>query len=133
MTSRTKLIQLVHIGAAKLFPGDEDARRDWQQARTGQRSCASMTVADLENLVAELKRKSALRPPRRAKHPLARKIYALWIDLHRHGVVRDGSRQGLGRWLHRQCGKYSPEWLDTPEAIRAIEALKAWRDREGAA
>ena len=84
MPNRAKLIQLVHIGAAKLFGGDEDARRDWQFAvsgrggRPGQRSCSDMSNDQLEDLVAELRAKGALdkRSPRRAgRKPFSRSQY----------------------------------------------------------
>ncbi len=65
--TRSKLIQLVHIGAAKMWP-DEDARRDWQQGATGHRSCSEMTDDQLQQLVDELFATGYLqrRAPRRA-------------------------------------------------------------------
>lgn len=129
MNNRKKLIQLVHIGAAKLFP-DDDARRAWQQARTGHASCKDMTDVQLENLVKELKRKRVItkgRTPGGAAP--ADKILALWIELKQAGKISDGSERALGRWLYRQHGKYSPGWLTTKEAMRAIESLKQWLDR----
>lgn len=128
--TRAKLIQLVHIGAAKLFPGDDDARRAWQAERTGHASCTDMSDADLENLVAELRRKRVLASPgRNGGRAQGAKVRALWIDLRKRGRVSDGSDRALGRWLHRMVGKYNPDWLTPTEARRAIEALKQWRDR----
>jgi len=134
MTDRKKLIQLVHIGAARLFPGDEGARRAWQKDRTGHASCADMSLANLENLVAELRRKGALQPPRRRYSPTRRgpvqsKITAIWINMARDGLIRDGSERALGRWCHRQTGKHSIDWLTDREAKDLLEALKQWRTR----
>ncbi len=134
MVDRKKLIQLVHIGAARLFPGDEAARRAWQKDRTGHDSCRDMSLSDLENLVAELRRKGALNPPRRRyspgnRRPLQRKLTALWIDMAKQGLIRDGSERALGRWCHRQTGKHSIDWLTDDEAARLVEALKRWRKR----
>ena len=134
MADRKKLIQLVHIGAARLFPGDEEARRAWQKDRTGHDSCRHMNRADLENLVAELRRKGALQPPRRRyspknRRPLQRKLTAMWIDMAQQGLIRDRSERALGRWCHRHTGKHSIDWLTDEEAARLVEALKAWRKR----
>lgn len=130
--SRATLIKLVHTGARHLFGADEDARKDWQQNRTGHRSCADMAIADLDNLVAELRRKKALKPaktPPKARRTPADKIRALWIDMANQGLIRDGSERALGRYLKRMTGRYKPEWLPTNEAIKAIESLKQWRNR----
>lgn len=90
MANRKKNIQLVHVGANKLFC-DEDARRGWQQDRTGHRSCSKMTDDQLEGLVAELRDKGALdsRPPKHAgtaphnldKVPQLKKIEAQLADM----------------------------------------------------
>jgi hypothetical protein len=63
MTRRAKLIQWVHIGAAKLFGDDKDARYAWQGG-----SCKDLDNKRLQELVDELKAKGALeqRPPKRA-------------------------------------------------------------------
>ena len=135
MADRKKLIQLVHVGAAKLFPGDEAARRAWQKDRTGHESCSQMTMADLENLVAELRRKGALQPKRQyspaRRKPVQSKITAIWIQMGRAGLIRDASEKALGRWCHRMTGKHSIDWLTDEEAARLLESLKRWRDRLG--
>lgn len=128
MTTRATLIKLVHAGACKMFP-DEETRRAWQYHRTGHASCSDMSQADLENLVAELRRKRALKPMARSSNPQARKIFALWRDLYSAGIVHDGSVQALGRYCHRMTGRYRPEWLSPDDANRVIESLKQWQRR----
>lgn len=130
--NRATLIKLVHAGARHAF-NDETARKDWQQSRTGHRSCKDMSVADLENLVAELRRKKALKPVAQ-KAPLAKKtpadkIRALWIDMHTSGLIKDGSDKALGKYLYRMTGRYKAQWLSMPDAMRVIESLKKWRIR----
>lgn len=130
--NRAILIKLVHAGARHIFT-DEDARKQWQQDRTGHRSCSDMSNADLENLVAELRRKKALKPlaqkaPPGRKTP-ADKIRALWIDMHTSGLIKDGSDKALGSYLYRMTGRYKPQWISTPDAMRVIESLKKWRIR----
>jgi phage gp16-like protein len=133
MADRKKLIQLVHVGAAKLFPGDDAARRAWQRERTRHESCAAMTIADLENLVAELRRKGALQPKRQyspaRRKPLQSKITAIWIGMGRDGLIRDASEKSLMTWCRRQTGKHSIDWLTNDEASQLLEALKKWRSR----
>lgn len=129
MSRRASLIKMVHIGARNLFD-DEEARRDWQQARTGHASCSDMTDAQLDNLVAELRRKQALKPRKPpAADPQARKIYALWTAMHRDGLIESASSQALGRFCHRITGRYRPEWLTPEQANQVIESLKQWRKR----
>lgn len=82
--NRAKAIQLVHIGAAKLFGRDDEARRQWQGG-----SCKDLSNARLEQLIDELVRKGALqlRAPRRAgrvpfnRSPYMAKIEALLADM----------------------------------------------------
>lgn len=65
MSNRQKLIQLIHIGAGRLFK-DEDSRRDWQEQHTGKRSCSKMTDKELKYLVKLLRDAKAIEPPKRA-------------------------------------------------------------------
>jgi hypothetical protein len=89
MTNRQKLIQLVHIGAGKLFPKDDDARRAWQEQHTGKTSCSKMSNEELEVLVKLLKEAKAItvKPPKRAGRkpfnpsPYMKKIEAMLSDM----------------------------------------------------
>lgn len=83
MANRQKLIQLVHIGAGKLFPKDDDARRAWQQQHTGKTSCSKMSNEELEVLVKLLKEAKAItvKPPKRAgRVPFNRSPYMVKIE-----------------------------------------------------
>lgn len=60
----------------------------------------------------------------------ADKIRAMWISLHRAGVVRNRSEAALGRFCKRLTGKHTPDWLTHPEAVIVIEALRAWARQE---
>jgi len=89
MANRQKLIQLVHIGAGKLFSKDDDARRAWQQQHTGKASCSKMSNEELEKLVKLLKAAKAItvKPPKRAgrvpfnRSPYMAKIEAMLSDM----------------------------------------------------
>jgi phage gp16-like protein len=88
MSNRKKNIQLIHIGAGKLFK-DEESRRDWQEQHTGKRSCSKMTDRELEQLVRVLRDAKAItkRSPKRAGRkpvnpsPYMKKIEALLADM----------------------------------------------------
>ncbi|AFJ01974.1 E16-like protein [Methylophaga frappieri] len=88
MSQRRQLIQLVHIGADRLF-SDEESRRDWQEQHTGKRSCSKMTDRELEQLVRVLRDAKVItkRSPKRAGRkpvnpsPYMKKIEALLADM----------------------------------------------------
>ncbi|MES9873127.1 MAG: regulatory protein GemA [Candidatus Sedimenticola sp. 6PFRAG7] len=142
--SRGKLIQLVHIGASKLFK-DEDDRRGWQEQRTGHRSCSDMSDADLENLVAELRRKGALdgnKAPRRAgRVPFNRSPYMDKIEaqLASMGLSWQYAESiawritgGKGEKPNSQPGVKRLEWVRNAEHLRAIiAALDVEQEKRG--
>ncbi len=88
MSNRQKFIQLIHIGAGRLFK-DEDSRRDWQEQHTGKRSCSKMTDKELQYLVKLLRDAKAIKPPKRAgrvpanidRNGYMRKIEAMLADM----------------------------------------------------
>jgi phage gp16-like protein len=82
----------------------------------------------MKQLGAEFVSKNHRRDP---PDPLSRKIRALWLSLHKAGIVRDASDNALNRYIMRQVKVRSMEWLDTPKAIAVIESLKKWKEREG--
>lgn len=130
----------VHL-AKKELAMDDDSYRGLLERVSGRRSAAEISDAGLDKILREMIRLGwRPTPPRRRYSPQTRdkrpgektpadKIRALWIDMARDGILRDGSERALGRWLHRQCGKYSADWLDDDEAGKAIEALKKWQER----
>lgn len=125
--NRSTLIKLVHAGARNLFP-DEDARRDWQEDRTGHRSCSKMSDADLQNLVDELRRKKALKPslatPKASKgrQGLISKIGALLADK----AKRQGSTVP---WSYadaiakKVCGVDKVQWCNQEQLRKVVAAL----------
>ena len=137
---RKKLIQLIHIGGGKLFQ-DADERKDWQQAQTGHRSCRDMSVDDLKVLADTLRDGGYLRGDYQARRayspsdrkPVQAKITAMWIEMAKDGLIRDGSEKALGLWCHRMTGRYSIDWLGDRQASQLLEALKKWEARLEAA
>ncbi|WP_321276943.1 regulatory protein GemA [Thiomicrorhabdus indica] len=59
------------------------------------------------------------------------KIRALWISLHKEGIVQDSSEAALGKFIEHHTGKQRPQFLKTSEASKVIEMLKKWGERKG--
>ncbi|MFX8708345.1 regulatory protein GemA, partial [Acinetobacter baumannii] len=64
-------------------------------------------------------------------HPMARKARALWISLHKLGVVHNPSEQALEAFAKRQLGCEKLVWARQSDAYRLIEALKSMAERAG--
>lgn len=64
--------------------------------------------------------------------PKERKVWALWHQLGRDGVVRDTSPQALNKWVERQIGVSAMVFANGAQLDTLIEALKAWQQRGGA-
>ncbi|WP_241085757.1 phage protein GemA/Gp16 family protein [Candidatus Vondammii sp. HM_W22] len=141
--NRNKLIQLVHVGAAKLF-SDEDDRRNWQKLRTGHSSCSNMSDADLENLVAELRRQKALvkRPPRHAgRVPFNPSSYMTKIEAQLASMglswqyaesIAYNITGGKGKKPNSSPGIKRLEWVRKSEHFRAIiAALDVEQEKRG--
>lgn len=61
--------------------------------------------------------------------PKERKVWALWHQLGRDGVVRDTSPQALNKWVERQIGVSAMVFANGAQLDTLIEALKAWQER----
>lgn len=151
MTTRATLVKLVHAGARKLF-ADDDTRRVWQRLRTcksgcgatcrqpaactGHSSCKTMGFTDLEKLVAELRRKKALDPPRAPKRagrvpanrldPYMTKIEALLADMGLSWQYAEAIAWritgGKGLQPESKPGVKRLEWVRKDEHFRGIIA-----------
>jgi len=141
---RKGLIAKVKI-AQKQLGIDDDLYRDMLVGQFGGRTSATeLTIGELEELVASLKAKGARftkRPPVRAGGRKlasgieAAKMRALWISLYNLGVVRDPSEQALANFARRVSGGRDRgvaalQWLDGGQAVKVVEALKDWAQRQ---
>uniref|UniRef100_UPI0035BC7AEB gp16 family protein n=1 Tax=Daeguia caeni TaxID=439612 RepID=UPI0035BC7AEB len=108
MHSRNKLIQLIHIAKQQLMI-DEMSYRTLLERISGKKSAKALTVSELEKVLHELKQKGfKVRSNRkhspstqrgRVKSNIAHKIRALWIQMHRDNIVRDGSEAALNQFV----------------------------------
>ena len=106
--TKPKLIQLIHIAKQKLAM-DEFSYRVMLERVTGKTSCKEMSVAELMKVEAEMEAKGFKKTSRRNHSPsrksafvksnIAHKIRAIWIEMSKKGLVRDGSETALNKWV----------------------------------
>ncbi|HHQ6625317.1 gp16 family protein [Serratia sp. PL7] len=134
--NRAKTIQLIHIARNKLEVSD-DAYRVMLQNLTGKDSCSKMDDRQLANVLAHLRGRGfkfsgKSREVPMADFPMGRKIWVLWQDLAKAGLVRDKSQKALDAWLLGETGVARLIWLkqEPDQAHQAIEKLKQWLSRK---
>ena len=120
----------IHL-AKKLLGMDDTAYRAMLSNVAGVNSAAVLDRGGRVKVLDHLK-KLGFRP--RPTRPLAsagqlRKIRALWIDLHRIGVVRDPTEQAMHSYIRRMTGIAQVGRLSIEQASTVIETLKQWRNR----
>ena len=65
-----------------------------------------------------------------ADGPQDKKLRALWLDMHKQGIVKDPSEEGLAKWVKREYQFDALQWLNSDQCSNAIEKLKKWQRRE---
>lgn len=152
-SDRTRLIRLVQVGRRALGL-DEETYRELLTQQSGKRSAAELTLQELDKVLVAMKaagfKPTAKRPVKGAASQrlspvsgaLVRTgeigvIRAVWITMHRHGLLRDGSETALNHYVERQTvrinngiGVAEVAWLSDALAYRVLESLKNWHKRE---
>ena len=136
-------IAAIHVLKAKLAQSDDDYRVLLQQL-TGKTSSKVMSAPEQQRVrdhMQGLSERQGLVPATTRRRPLTReqfdkvkkaasprerKVWALWHQLHRDGLVNDKSQAALDAWVHRQVGVSALRWATGPQLDTLIEALKAW-------
>ncbi|WP_439828957.1 gp16 family protein [Aeromonas caviae] len=146
MDKRSRLIRLVQVGRRALALDDE-CYRDLLASHTGKRSAALLSEQELEQVLAAFKAAGFI--PKPARHAANKrltgshvrvneiaKIRAIWCEMARLGIVRDGSETALNHWVQRMTARLNGGvgvaevgWLDAPLAVKVLEALKKWHYR----
>lgn len=131
--TRQKYLQLIHIAANQLKL-DEETYRQLLKNLTGQSSAKSLSTINLNRVLNALKRKGFGIKNQQARvstayYPQLEKIRALWHQMASEGIVRDASEQAMGRFIKRETGIDSPQWLNSQQASQVIERLKKWQQR----
>ena len=151
--NRTRSYTRIHVARQELGQSEEDYRF-MLHSITGKESLKEMTLAELYAVEAHQKKlgfkiktrrtgKKRMSPQSRHKKKYEKtmvdKIRALWIDLHRAGVVRDGSENALENWVEEMSARFNNgqgikklAWLGQNEVacFKVLEALKQWHKRE---
>lgn len=142
----TDHIKAIHVLKGKLSLSDDDYRALLIEL-TGHSSSKAMTQPQRRTVREHLQRLAArmgIEQPATRQRPLPdaqfaqakaaaspreRKVWALWHQLHRDGLVDNPSAAALNAWVKRQVGVDALRFCTGPQLDTLIEALKAWGDR----
>jgi phage gp16-like protein len=114
---------------------------------TGHNSCKDMPATQqlqvrehMQNLAVRmgLPQTSRRRPltaeqfaqVKRKASPKERKVWALWHQLGRDGLVQNTSGQALNAWVQRQVGVSALRFATPAQLDTLIEAAKGWLERK---
>ncbi len=133
-------IKVIHTLKGKLQLTDEDYRALLRQltGHTSSKDCSpaqQRQVRDhLQKLaermgVASARRRAGFDASYKAASPRERKVWAIWLDMARRGLVHHKSAQALDGFVSRQTGVASLRWCNAAQLDAVIEALKLWQKR----
>lgn len=138
-----KDVAAIHVLKGQLKLSDDDYRA-LLHTLTGVSSCTQMQPRQLQAVRAHLDglvRGSGARPrPGRMSKadfervkadasPRERKIWAMWNQLKRDGLIENASKQALDAWVMRQVHVSALRFCNDAQLNTLIEALKRWSDR----
>ncbi|ARA75085.1 GemA protein [Pectobacterium brasiliense] len=134
--TKNQLIKLIHI-AKRNLQLDDDTYRQLLITVTGKSSTRDMTVPQLDNVLNAMKKRGfKIKAAKKASStrplddsPQSRKIRSLWLAMADAGIIRDRSEAALARWVKRETGVDSLQWLNSEQASVIIEKLKQWQRR----
>lgn len=136
-------IAAIHVLKSKLQLSDSDYRA-LLQGLTQKTSTKDMTDKERQAVRDHLQnlgeRMGVVKPGRRAPvrsfaqakaeaSPRERKVWALWHQLHRDGLVHDTSPKALNAWVARTVHVSALAFANAAQLDTCIEALKAWQQR----
>lgn len=142
-TSHTSAI---HVLKSKLRLTDEDYRALLLQL-TEKSSSKDMSEAERQHVrdhLQKLAQRMGVVPPtqrrpytlakfdqvKAAASPKERKVWALWHQLGRDGLVQNTGPQALNAWVKRTVHVSALQFANSAQLDTLIEALKAWKERE---
>lgn len=134
--TKNQLIKLIHI-AKRDLQLDDDTYRQLVITVTDKSSTRDMTVPQLDNVLHAMKKRGfKIKSAKKASStrplddsPQSRKIRSLWLEMANAGIIRDRSEAALARWVKRETGVDSMQWLNSEQASVIIEKLKQWQRR----
>lgn len=141
--NRKKALAQIHI-AKKQLGLDEGVYREMLVNLTGKPSCSMMAIGELYQVIKHLesagfkKYRSQKYYSPKSKGQLIDVMRAIWIEMYKAGIVRDGSEVALTHWAKRASSKRnggigveSLDWLERDQrlASQVLEDLKQWQKR----
>lgn len=134
--SRTQYYTLLQVGKAELGWDDDFYYDVWlpQQGATavkGRISATSLSLGQLDLALAAM-RKSGFKPKftgatrKLASDAQSRKMRALWLELHAHGIVNNPAESALAHFAKRMYHVDALEWISGAEASKVIVGLEKW-------
>lgn len=136
----------IHVLKSKLHLTDEDYRA-LLLGLTGKDSSKAVTLeqqqkvrdhmqglAERMGVVPAASRRRPLSQAqfdqaKRQASPKERKLWALWHQLGRDGLVQNTSGAALNAWVERQVGVAALRFCNAAQLDTLIEAAKAWQAR----
>jgi phage gp16-like protein len=137
---RQKLLGKAHIARKQMGWSDEE----WEAIKLSQGGADSLKEMGIEQIEAIIHyaEASGWKPVHKkadgnTSRPLstkaqAKKLRALWLDMHGHGMVRDADETALRSWLSNSRSPNvttNPDLMDFQQLDASIERLKQWRKR----
>ena len=135
----------IHVLKSKLQLSDDDYRALLKNL-TQETSTKNMTdkerqavrdhmqnLAERSGVAKPLRRRTPGRTFAQAKaeaSPRERKVWALWHQLHRDGLVHDTSPAALNAWVQRTVHVTALAFATSAQLDTLIEALKRWQLRK---
>lgn len=137
-------ISAIHVLKAKLQLSDDDYRA-LLKGLTLKSSSKDMTDKERQAVrdhmqglaermgVAKPLRRRSFAQTKAAASPRERKVWALWNQLGRDGVIHNPSAAALNTWVERTVHVSALRFANAAQLDTLIEALKAWQARGGEA
>ena len=133
----TNHIAAIHVLKSKLQLSDDDYQALLIHL-TGKASSKDMTAAQRSTVRNHMQRlaervgavqPTAQRPYAATASPKERKVWALWHQLGRDGVVHNTSAAALNAWVERTVHVSALRFANDAQLDALIEGLKAWQLR----
>jgi phage gp16-like protein len=138
----TDHIAAIHTLKAKLRLTDDDYRAllIGLTGKTSSKDCTPAQRAQVREHMDKLAVRMGVAQPahsvrntfaqaKAAASPRERKVWALWNQLHRDGLIHNRSAQALNSWVKRQVGVEALRFCTGPQLDTLIESLKRWDGR----
>ena len=141
----TNHIAAIHALKSKLRLTDDDYRalikgltlksssKDMTQAERQQVRDHMQGLAERMGLAKPMRgsgsRHNTFAKSKAAASPKERKVWALWNQLYRDGLIQNHSAAALNAWVERTVHVSTLRFATSAQLDTLIEALKAWQQR----